>query len=139
MFVRKKENRSGVVSVQVITKIHGQSKLVKTIGSSQDEKVIESLVEKGNQFIASFGGQEAFDFSDESSLLRAAFLSINSHTEIGTELLLGKIFDDIGFHVVDDPIFRQLVLSRITYPVSKMRTSEYLGQYHDLNYPVQQI
>ena len=139
MFVRKKENRSGVISVQVITKIHGKSKLIRTIGSSHDEKVIENLVEKGNQFIASFGVQKTFDFSDESSLLKSAFQSINSHTEIGTELLLGKIFDDIGFHVVDDPIFRQLVLSRLTYPVSKLRTSDYLNQYHDLDYSVQQI
>jgi len=139
MYVRKKGNRSGVISVQVITKIHGKSKLIRTIGSSHDEKVIENLVEKGNQFIASFGGQKTLDLSDESSMFKSAFRSINSHTEVGTELLLGKIFDDIGFHVVDDPLFRQLVLSRLTYPVSKLRTSDYLDQYHDLDYPVQQI
>ncbi len=36
MFVREKVNKSGVVSVQVITKVNGKSKLVKTIGSSRD-------------------------------------------------------------------------------------------------------
>jgi transposase len=30
-------------------------------------------------------------------------------------------------------------LSRLTYPVSKLKTSDYLGKYHDLDYPVQQI
>jgi len=139
MFVRKKVNKSGVVSIQVITKVNGKSKLVRTIGSSSEGKLIDELVEKGYQFITTFGGQKTFDFSDESSLLRSAYQSINSHTEVGTELLLGKIFDDIGFNAVGDSIFRQLVLSRLTFPVSKLKTSDYLYKYHDLDYPVQQI
>ena len=139
MFVRKKINKSGVISVQVITKINGKSKLVKTLGNSQAEKEIEDLVKEGHQYIATYGGQRTFDFSDESSLLRSVFQSISSHTEIGTQLLLGSIFDDIGFNAIDDNLFRQLVLSRLIYPVSKLKTSDYLDKYHDLDYPVQQI
>lgn len=139
MFVREKVNKSGVISVQVITKINGKSKLVKTIGRSRDNRVIADIVKQGRQFIASFSGQQSLDFSDESSLLKSVFQSINSHTEVGTELLLGKIFDDIGFRVVNDAIFRQLVLSRLSYPVSKLKTSNYLDRYHDLDFPVQQI
>lgn len=139
MFVRKKPNKSGVISVQVIAKINGKSTLMKTIGSSRDEKTIEELTEKGNDYIATFGGQKAFDFSDETRLVQSVFQHIDSHTEIGTELLLGKIFNDVGFNVIDDQIFRQLVLSRLTYPVSKLKTSDYLEKYHDLGYPVQQL
>jgi len=139
MFVREKVNKSGVVSVQVITKINGKSKLVKTIGSSGDEKIVADLVKQGHQFISRFAGQLALDFSDKQSLLKSVFQSINSHIEVGTELLLGKIFDHIGFGAVNDSLFRQLVLSRLIYPVSKLKTSDYLGKYHDLSYPVQQI
>jgi transposase len=139
MFVREKPNKSGVISVQVIAKINGKSKLIKTIGSSRDEKAIKQLVEQGRHYIASFGGQTAFDFSDETRLVQSVFQQIDSHTEIGTELLLGKIFNDIGFNIIDDQLFRQLVLSRLTYPVSKLKTSDYLEKYHDLEYPVQQI
>ncbi len=139
MFVREKINKSGVISVQIITKVNGKSKLVKTIGSSSDKKVIIDLVKQGHQFIASFGGQQTLDFSNESSLLKSVFQNINSHTEVGTELLLGKIFDSIGFSSVTDAIFRQLVLSRLTCPASKLKTSGYLNKYHDLDYPVQQI
>ncbi|MDX1285805.1 MAG: IS1634 family transposase [Draconibacterium sp.] len=139
MFVRKKPNKSGVVSVQVIAKINGKPKLIKTIGSARDEKTIEELFEKGRHYISTFGGQTMLDFSDETSLVQSVFQQINSHTEVGTELLLGKIFDEVGFDVIDDHIFRQLVLSRLTYPVSKLRTSNYLDKYHDLDYPVQQI
>ena len=139
MFVRKKQNASGVISIQVIAKINGKSKLIKTIGSSKDENTIKELTWQGYQYISSFGGQATFDFSDESSLIKSVFQHIDSHTEVGTEHLLGKIFDDIGFNIIDDKIFRQLVLSRLTYPVSKLRTSDYLDKYHDLDYPVQQI
>jgi len=139
MFVRKKVNKSGVVSVQIITKINGKSKLVKTIGSSDNADVIKSYVNEGDRYITTFGGQKAFDFSNESTMVRSIFQSINSHTEVGTEFLLGKIFDEIGFNAINDTIFRLLVLSRLTYPVSKLKTSDYLGKYHDLDYPVQQI
>lgn len=139
MFIRKKLNKSGIISVQVIAKINGKSKLIKTIGSSRDEKTIERLLEEGRHYIASYGGQTALDFSDETRLVQSVFQQIDSHTEIGTELLLGKIFNDVGFNVIDDQLFRQLVLSRLTYPVSKLKTSDYLEKYHDLEYPVQQI
>lgn len=139
MFVRKKPNKSGVVSVQVLAKINGKSKLIKTIGSSEDERVIEELVSKGKQYISAFGGQAALDFSDESSLIKSVFQHIDSHIEVGTELLLGKIFNEIGFNVINDKLFRQLVFSRLTYPTSKLKTSDYLEKYHDLDYPVQQI
>ena len=139
VFVREKINKSGVVSVQVISKINGRSKLVRTIGSSHDKQLISHLVQQGQEFIESFAGQQSFYFSDEDSLLKSVFQSITSHTEIGTELLLGKIFDEIGFREVPDTIFRQLVISRLTQPGSKLRTSDYLEKYHELDYPVQQI
>lgn len=139
MFVRKKSNKSGVISLQVIGKINGKSKLIKTIGSSKDEKVIEELFKKGHQYISSFGGQTVLDFSNEFSLIKSVFQQITSHIQVGTELLLGRIFNDIGFSSINDDLFRQLVLSRLTYPSSKLRTSDYLGKYHDLDYPVQQI
>ena len=139
MFVRQKRNKSGVVSVQVIAKINGKSKLIKTIGSSSNKNEIEDLVKEGHQYITKFGGQKALNFSDEPSLYKSVLENISSHTEVGTQLLLSKIFDDIGFNVIEDTLFRQLVLSRLIYPVSKLKTSDFLDRYHDLDYPVQQI
>lgn len=139
MFVRKKPNKSGVISVQVISKINGKSKLIKTIGSSREPQEIEALVKEGHHYISKFGGQKTLDFSDEPSLYKSVFESISSHTEVGTQLLLGKIFDDIGFNVVEDDLFRRLVLSRLVYPASKMKTSDFLDRYRGVNYSVQQI
>ena len=51
MFVRRKNNKSGKVSVQVIDKSSGKYKVIETIGSSSDAEVIEKLFKKAKQFI----------------------------------------------------------------------------------------
>jgi len=51
MFVRKKHNKSGSISVQVIDKTNGY-RMVKTIGSSKDLHEIRQMVELGNFWVA---------------------------------------------------------------------------------------
>lgn len=139
MFVRRKPNKSGVISIQVVTKMNGKSKLVKTIGSSKDELELKQLVLQAKKFIANYAGQQTLDFAPTIDLIKAAFNNITTHTEIGTELLLGKIFDEIGFNKINNSLFRNLVISRLCYPVSKLRTSNYLFQEKNIDIPVHQI
>jgi len=139
MFVRKKKNKSGVISVQVIKKQSGKSKLIKTIGSSSDEKEVEELYKQGKKYIETYGGQRSLNFNDSSSTVESILSNITSHKEVGTELLLGKIFDDIGFNAIHSDIFRELVFARLSYPVSKLKTSNYLNQYKEIDIPVQKI
>ena len=65
MFVRKKKNKSGVISVQIINKSTGKYKMLKTIGSSSDPRVVEKLVEEGKLWIRKYIGQSEIDFSNE--------------------------------------------------------------------------
>ena len=139
MFVRKKLNKSGSISVQVISKVKGKSKLIKTIGSSKDESIINELTIKAKKFINSYGGQQELTFTDNISSIKSIFSKITKHTEIGTELLLGKIYDEIGFNQIDDTILKYLVFARLVYPVSKLKTSDYLTKYKGVDIPVQQI
>ena len=139
MFVRKKNNKSGVVSIQVISKVNGKSKLIKTIGSSNKPEEIEVLFEKGKRFIKAYSGQTQIDFSDEKAIVKSVFEQISSHTEVGTQLLLEPIFEQIGFHKLGDNVFKNLVFARLSYPVSKLKTSDYINRYKNLEMPVQQI
>jgi len=139
MFYRRKYNKSGVVSIQVISKIRGKSKLIKTIGSSKDEKIIEQLIAKAKAFIANYGGQQTLNFSDTQKVLELALSNITSHKEVGTTLLLGKLFDEIGFNEIPDELFKDLVITRLVHPSSKLKTSDYLLKYNDKSVPVQQI
>ena len=62
MFVRKKKNNSGIISVQVIEKRSGKYKMLKTIGSSRHEKEVSLLVQRGEDFIKKASGQVIIEF-----------------------------------------------------------------------------
>ena len=131
MFVRKKKNKSGNISVQIIDKSSGKYKLHKTIGSSADKKIIEELYAKAKEEIRELIRQEQFNFEvdTERQLVDTFYNSIEDFKLLGPELLLGKIFDEIGFNIIKDELFRHLVITRLVYPVSKLKTIDYLYKY----------
>lgn len=133
MFVRKKRNKSGAVSVQIIDKSAGY-KVLETIGSSKDAFKVNELVEKANHQIRSNKGRQGDLFSGKSVDIEAFIKSIGNgqvHT-IGPELILGTLFDRIGFNVIKDELFRHLVITRLVYPVSKLKTVDYLYRYQGI-------
>jgi len=132
MFVRKKKNKSGVISIQIIDKSSGKYKFIKTIGSSANGQEVEDLFRQGQEWIKDYSGQLEIDFFDEKQLFSKFVSGIQQITVIGTELLLGKIFDQIGFNQIKDGLFRQLVLAKLCFPVSKLKTTDYLKKYHSI-------
>lgn len=141
MFVRIKRNKSGSSSVQIITKSYGKYQLYQTVGSSKDPVEIDYLVRKGKMIIEGIGGQIVipFDKSKELDFVDVFMQSLNSLNLVGPELLLGKIFDQIGFNAVEGDLFRHLVLTRIVYPVSKLKTTDYLYKYKGIETSVYSI
>jgi len=131
MFIRKKPNKSGVISIQVIDKSSGKYKVVKTIGSSSDPQIIASLITEGKQYIETLQKQHSINFDSglEQTLIDMFFAGIKELTLAGPELLLGKIFDSIGFNKVKDELFRHLVICRLSFPSSKLKTTDYLFKY----------
>lgn len=106
MFVRQKKNKSGVVSIQVIDKSSGKYKVLKTVGSSTNPFDIQNLIEKGSAFIKNHTGAQELDFTNTNSVIQLVLNNITSHKLIGIDLVLGKIFDDIGFNKIQDKFFR---------------------------------
>ncbi len=51
MFVRKKKNKSGSTSVQIIDKTGGSYRVIKTLGSSRDIDEIDRLFQLGASII----------------------------------------------------------------------------------------
>ena len=96
MFVRRKKNPSGVISVQVIDKSKGTYRVVKTIGSSSDSSTIETLYQQGKNWISAYlGEQDLFKQSDqetEEKLMTEHLLSnIENILLNGTQLILDQI------------------------------------------------
>ena len=134
MFIRKKLNKSGVISVQVIDKSSGAYKVIKTIGSSKNNSDIDRFYLEANDWIKIKTRTQELDFDQKEKQLLQLFNAIDSLKLVGIDLLLGKIFDEIGFNKIGDPIFKQLVLYRLVYPTSKLKTTEYLQRYQQINW-----
>lgn len=113
--------------------------MVKTIGSSGDTDEVNRLFEKGQQWIKEHTGAQELDFTDYSQQTELVLQGIEEISVFGPELLLGKLFDQIGFNQINDNLFRQLVLARLCYPASKLKTTDYLSKYQYLNIDVQVI
>ena len=56
-------------------------------------------------------------------------LSNSSIRTLGPEIIFGKIYDFIGFGRINEDMFRHLVISRIAFPLSKLKTIDYLYRY----------
>ena len=114
------------MSVQGIDKSTGRYRVIKTIGSSKDDFEVEKLVDQARQLILTQTGLQELDFTNYQKLYQQVPSSITSHKLAVIEYILGKIFNDIGFNQIPDSLFRDLVLYRLVYPKSKLKTVEYL-------------
>jgi transposase len=134
MFIRKKKNASGKISIQVIDKSRSRYSVIKTIGCSDNALEISALLHQAEKWIKDRTGIIELDFAKEEKLFEQMFDSIDGLQLVGLELLLGRIFDEIGFNKIEDEIFRQLVIYRIAFPQSKLKTTEYLYRYQHIDW-----
>ena len=139
MFVRKKKNISGKTSIQIIDKSTGQYKVIQTIGCSSNPIEIKKLIKKGKQWITNKQKQLEIDFNNEEQIAESYLNNIEQINVVGSELLLGKIYDEVGFNEMNEPLLKQLVMSRLCYSVSKLRTTDYLNKYHSIYINVDKI
>lgn len=139
VFVRNKKNKSGVISIQVIDKSSGKYRLLKTIGSSAVTSEIGKLVNEGKDWIKKYTGVQELDFTDYNHHTQLVLQGIEQISVYGPTLLLGKLFDEIGFNQIEADLFKQLVLARLCFPVSKLKTTDYLSKYQFLNIDVQVV
>jgi len=127
MFIRKKKNRSGSISIQIIQKQQGKYVVIKTLGTSNDEEEIDRLYKQALEAIPRLFNQITL-FDDPLDLPRVDELNNDDIRVIGPELIFGRIFDHVGFSKIPDQLFKDLVISRITHPGSKLQLSEYLQE-----------
>lgn len=113
--------------------------MLKTIGSSSESKEVERLFNEGREWIKKKTGTQELDFTDYHHHTSLVLQGIEHISVYGPELLLGKIFDDIGFNQIEESLFKQLVLARLCFPVSKLKTTDYLSKYQFLDIDVQSV
>lgn len=134
MFVRKLKHPNGKIYVQVVEKQSGKYCVKKSFGAAANENILQALIRKAERWIRQKAGLSEFDFSGSDGFVEQFFNSISSIERSGYELLIGPIFNEIGFHKIDDELFRELVIARVAFPKSKLKTVKFLYRYKHIDW-----
>ena len=139
MFVRRKHNKSGTTSIQVVAKADGRYRVEKSFGSSRDEAILASLEEKAKQWANEHEFGEGL-FAPEGAAEYDAMMAGIGQDQlrlVGPDLIYGRLFDKIGFNTVrtsDNDIFKSLVVTRLYRPGSKLKTLRYMAYFMNKYY-----
>jgi transposase len=141
MFIRKLKNRSGSHSVQIISKAGGKYKVVTTIGSGKTEQELQKLLLIARQELDRLTAQSKLFVSAKDISVEAVFAALSNSNirTVGPELIFGKIYDHIGFNQIEEALFRHLVISRLAFPLSKLKTVDYLYRYQGVNISISTV
>lgn len=141
MYIRRKKYPSGNVGIIVVEKISGKMKELTTIGIAKSDEEVEALVKRGQEWIdreqqhrhprLDLFGEERIRFEQERMNAERLLNSITNIAIDGADLILDKVFDNVGFNRIEDDILRKLVKARLSYPASKSATVEYLKNHFD--------
>lgn len=113
------------------------------MGCAHDPHEVRQLVEMGSLFIDQQRGQ--YSLFPENHHDRAVIANFVKHLgnasirTMGPELIFGRLFDDIGFGVIPERLFRDMVITRLVYPTSKLKTVDYLYRYQGKTMSVQEV
>jgi Transposase DDE domain len=141
VFVRKVRTASGAVAVQVMRKSGRRDELVEHVGSAHSDAELGVLLERARRLVA--GDQEALNFEvpartervSDVADWRTGTLTLSPGAPKGAPAppgrtaathsrllydVIGAVYDWVGFDVVDDAVFRDLVIARIVEPTSKV-------------------
>ena len=102
MFIRKKPNMSGTVSVQVVQKTKSRKqRVLKSLGSAypNDTSAMEKLVQQASSFIQEMEGPSLPHIYEEEEVMDGFVSSLNNaQVQVaGPELVFGTLYDRIGY------------------------------------------
>ena len=138
MFIRKRKNPSGSISIQIIDKSNGKYKVVETIACVKDKKELEFYLAKAESRLKQLNPNlfDAVEFNEK----KHRFIGIKNKEiwVVGPDIIFGYIMEYIGCDKVlnrlkEKELFKQLVLSRIIDPGSKLNLIDYLYIYKHQN------
>lgn len=138
-FIRKVRTKSGATAVQIARYANGRQEIVTHIGSAHTDLELGMLLERARAWLEP--DQQALDLdvtpqipvekplpTGQKALLdpaeKPARIDAPGRTESTGSVLLRQVMTDVyeqlGFGIVDDEVFRDLVIARIVEPGSKL-------------------
>ncbi|MGH3350338.1 MAG: IS1634 family transposase [Nocardioides sp.] len=149
-FIRRVRTASGATAVQIAEYAGGRQRIVKHVGSAHTDAELGLLLEQARRMLAD-PEQDGLDLGLLAPTARVAVLvaepvaqgvldpaprtTVERRDEPGrvvstdSRLLhetLAMVFDHLGFNVLNDPVFCDLVIARIVEPTSLLDTGRVL-------------
>lgn len=135
MFVRKSPGRAGATKVQIAERRDGRDVVLEHVGTAHDEAELAALMTLARAKL--YRGQGELQLEGVSGTevagRSARPVVITSKTNAVLWQVLRAGYEQLGFDVVGDEAFAQLVLARIVEPTSKadsLRVLDDLGVAH---------
>jgi transposase len=139
MFIKKNKNRSGSVSIQILTKVGRKNKVIKSIGFAKTQREEELLLLLAKTEIEHIKGMESLFIEHDDAVVENFVESISTDDLqiVGPDLIMGKLYQQIGYpEEKGNNLFRNLVLCRLVYPGSKLKTVEYFKRHLNIDISV---
>ncbi|TDC72945.1 IS1634 family transposase [Actinomadura sp. 7K507] len=149
VFIRRVRTASGATAVQIAEYADGRQRIVKHVGSAHTEAELGILLEQARGLLAD-PRQETLDLGVEPLPMTEPLIAaptvqgeLMARSEIGQERrdppgrvvdthsgvlfeALASVFTSLGLDALDDVVFRDLVIARITEPTSLLDTGRVL-------------
>ncbi|SDB80398.1 Transposase DDE domain-containing protein [Raineyella antarctica] len=116
--MRKVKTASGATAVQIVHKRGKQRLGIDHIGSAHDQGELELLLQVARERLVQ--GQDELELGWEPTGRPPGQAVVESTASAVLWDALSSVYDGLGFDVLGDECFRQLVLARIVEPTSKL-------------------
>ena len=119
----------------------GKYKVEKTLGSSSTQEGVSFLLHQARHELSKMQKQISLFQSESDSNIEGFLNTLNNAdiSVIGPELIFGKIYDHVGFNEIQESLFRHLVISRLAFPLSKLKTIDYLYRFQGVSLTISSI
>ncbi|MDQ3451255.1 MAG: IS1634 family transposase, partial [Actinomycetota bacterium] len=155
-WVRRVRTASGATAVQIAESMAGRRRIVRHVGSARDEAELGVLIEEAHRLLAD-DQQGILDLGITPVVAKATMLAPSTQAGLfastaaapgaaqrsrervprprvlktSSRLLydaLAGVYSSLGFDVVDDEVFRDLVIARVVEPTSLLDVDRVLAE-----------
>ena len=116
-FLRKVKTASGATAVQIVEKRHGVRTILEHLGSAHDEAELAALLRIGHEKL--HANQPLLELPTERGVLPGVAVIEGKRSQLLVDVVRGS-WRRLGFDVIADDAFFQLVLARLVEPTSKL-------------------
>lgn len=149
VWVRRVRTASGATAVQIVESVHGRRRIVRHVGSAHDEAELGVLMAQARDLIVG-DAQRELDLGLQGATRQVRLVAPPSPPALFEDSVpargrgvgaptvrrtfsrvlfdaLAEVFDELGFDIVGDDCFRDLVIARVVEPTSLLDADRVLS------------